>query len=426
MAKYCDLEINLNGSWQTCGKVKLLATESAGVSAPTSFEYAPSFLDQNEDLWGRHDRSAVSVRYPVSYELFNSPEWCPFLLDMIPSGAARRAWETRLALPNTPSSDWQLLCQGAGNPPGNVRVRTPDSEVPPVAHPGFNKSEIIKRQEEFIDYAYRAGAPVSGSSGAGGDAPKYLLRESQNGKWHIDGALPDSETKNFWIVKFPRGNRSKTDCLILKAEASYYQVAAAFGIDVYGPLEWKEDCLFIPRFDRVKMGNKTLYQGFESLYAAAGIAQFGANMSHEVLVEAIHKYSSNPEADVIEYVKRDVLNVALGNTDNHARNTALLKLPDGTIRLAPLYDFAPMFLDPSGIRRSSRWQVEEGIGFPDWHKVLAHLIQKKILSAHSIKELKSLAVKVRKLPELLTKFKTPAAVTEACVDRIATVERMLK
>ena len=426
MSKYCDLEINLDGTWQPCGRIKLVGAESAGVAAPTSFEYASSYLDENETLWGSHDRSAVSVLYPVSYELFNSPAWCPFLLDMIPSGAARRAWETRLALPNTPSSDWQLLCLGAGNPPGNVRVRTPDSDMPVTDHPGFKKSEIIKRQEEFIDYAYRAGAPVSGSSGAGGDAPKYLLRESLNGKWHSDGALPDSDTKNFWIVKFPRGNRSKADCLILKAEASYYQVASAFGIDVFGPLEWKEDCLFISRFDRVKMGHKTLYLGFESLYAAAGIAQFGANMSHEVLAEAIHKYSSDPEADVIEYVRRDVLNVALGNTDNHARNTALLKRPDGTIRLAPLYDFAPMFLDPSGIRRSSRWQAEEGIGFPDWHKVLADLIEKGLVSPSSNKELKSLAAKVKKLPGLLRKFKTPAAVTEACVDRIATVERMLK
>ncbi|WP_375338497.1 hypothetical protein [Variovorax paradoxus] len=34
------------------------------------------------------------------------------------------------------------------------------------------------------------------------------------------------------------------------------------------------------------------------------------------------------------------------NTDNHARNTAVQRLPDGALQLTPIFDFAPMFLDP--------------------------------------------------------------------------------
>ena len=63
MSKYCDLDINLDGTWQPCGRVKLGGEESAGVAAPTSFEYGSSYLDQNENVWGKHDRSAVSVRF---------------------------------------------------------------------------------------------------------------------------------------------------------------------------------------------------------------------------------------------------------------------------------------------------------------------------------------------------------------------------
>jgi serine/threonine-protein kinase HipA len=80
---------------------------------------------------------------------------------------------------------------------------------------------------------------------------------------------------------------------------------------------------------------------------------------------------------VTEYVLRDLLNQALGNPDNHGRNTALQKLPDGTIRLTPLFDFCPMKLDPTGIRRSTTWACMRPPGQigrdldPDWSTVCA-------------------------------------------------------
>ncbi len=42
------------------------------------------------------------------------------------------------------------------------------------------------------------------------------------------------------------------------------------------------------------------------------------------------------------------LNVAVGNTDAHAKNFSLLHLPDGQIELAPLYDVLPQVLAPDG------------------------------------------------------------------------------
>ena len=51
---------------------------------------------------------------------------------------------------------------------------------------------------------------------------------------------------------------------------------------------------------------------------------------------------------------RDVLNLALRNTDNHARNTAVQQIGN-IVRLTPLFDFAPMYLDPEGIARAARW-----------------------------------------------------------------------
>ena len=72
---------------------------------------------------------------------------------------------------------------------------------------------------------------------------------------------------------------------------------------------------------------------------------------------------------MLEYIKRDVANIALGNKDNHARNTAVQRRFDGYIGLTPLYDFAPMYVHPDGIARRIRWEGNDG-GSPDWGKVL--------------------------------------------------------
>ena len=56
-----------------------------------------------------------------------------------------------------------------------------------------------------------------------------------------------------------------------------------------------------------------------------------------------------------------MLNLALRNTDNHARNTAVQRLVDGSIQLTPLYDFAPMYLDPELIVRGCVWRDASGL-----------------------------------------------------------------
>ncbi|OMH39473.1 hypothetical protein [Motiliproteus sp. MSK22-1] len=60
-----------------------------------------------------------------------------------------------------------------------------------------------------------------------------------------------------------------------------------------------------------------------------------------------------------------------GNKDNHARNSAVFRLENGDLTLTPLFDFAPMYLDPEGIARVCRWQGDaEVAGTPPWDKVM--------------------------------------------------------
>ncbi len=72
---------------------------------------------------------------------------------------------------------------------------------------------------------------------------------------------------------------------------------------------------------------------------------------------------------MLEYIKRDIANLALLDKDNHARNPAVQPDFNGHIALTPLYDFAPLYLYPDGIARRIRWENNDN-GQPDWKRVL--------------------------------------------------------
>ena len=79
--------------------------------------------------------------------------------------------------------------------------------------------------------------------------------------------------------------------------------------------------------------------------------------------------SYDPLELTLEYLRRDLLCWVFGNSDNHGRNTAVLRTPNGVV-LAPVFDFAPMKMDPAGITRTTRWDRHERGGNVDWTGIL--------------------------------------------------------
>ena len=239
-------------------------------------------------------------------------------------------------------------------------------------HPGFSLDQLLAGNEHFIEYAYQHGIYAAGVSDVQGAAPKLLLAEHKNGSWHAEGVLPDAKVGAYWLLKKPRGN-SHIDRQVLKNEAAYMQVAKQLGLTVHADLIWRDNLLFIPRFDRQVLETGAVMRlGLESLASVAGVAEYGARLSHDRLARCIIDYCSDPERDLLEYIKRDIANVILGNKDNHPRNTAVIRDADGIVALSPLYDFAPMYLDPEGIARVCRWDAPaEQAGQPIWGEVIA-------------------------------------------------------
>lgn len=383
MSDHATIEIHRGGRWQPAGK---LTPEDPrrGYRGAARYEYLLDYAVDNASPTTTKTAGA-SCRYPVDFDLHRADHWPAFVLDILPSGYGRRQWLEYLEIADSPNANWPLLLRGTAFPPGNLRVaeavaaKDLDTPVPTAdgslvamrRHPGFSRQAVLERGEAFVEYAYQHGIYAAGGSDVQGVAPKLLLAQDHEGAWHAEGRLGDEEVLAHWLVKRPRGN-TEADRKVLRNEAAYMRVAEILGLRVHGDLVWEHDCLFVPRFDRVMRRGRLERLGMESLASLANVAEYGARIPHDTLCDAILRYCTEPRRELLEYIKRDILNVVLGNKDNHARNTAVLRKEDGSVSLSPMFDFAPMYLDPEGIARVCRWDGDaERAGIPDWALVLA-------------------------------------------------------
>jgi serine/threonine-protein kinase HipA len=402
-----QLQLFHDYQWHTAASFSLLGEETVeqGFKAPGVLLYESDYVLKHRLA---KNNLALSVNYPVDFDFYKNQRWPAFLLDILPTGAGRRAL---LNLYNQADrqakSDWFLLNCGAISPPGNMRVLQASQQVVFNEHPGFSREEVLKCKQDFLEYARAHGAPVSGSTGAQGDAPKFLLTVDKQGNWHADGALTDEQAAQHFLVKFARGN-SALDKQVLRYEAAYYRIARDLGLRVHSVMpEWEDDVLFVSRFDRALTVQGVERYGLESLCSVAGVADFGQAISLLDLCQAFFRVVDNPQVELTEFLKRDILSLALGNTDNHARNSALLKLTDGRVALSPLYDFAPMCLDPEGIVRICRWgEAERYAGEIDWLQVFALLQQKNVSFEEGLlrESLRDFSSQLQQLPSLLKQY----------------------
>ncbi|MNY68505.1 hypothetical protein D3C86_2062810 [compost metagenome] len=54
---------------------------------------------------------------------------------------------------------------------------------------GFERQDVISRDNRFLEYAYEQGAAIGGATGAGGEAPKLLLTQNKAGLLYPDAAF---------------------------------------------------------------------------------------------------------------------------------------------------------------------------------------------------------------------------------------------
>lgn len=401
-----NLQTYVDGRWHRAAVLEFLEPEK-GPAGACNFEYDFDYLSS----WIGKDVpfASVSLRLPVEFGPTYSRHWPAFLDDIRPMGSAQRWWLRRLGLRAEPKNEFEVLRRGTTAPIGNLRIE--ESVPPKVGSPRrFPRQAVIEREHAFLDYAAELGAQVGGATGAGGEAPKILVRLDASEQVWIDVWQDEPTTPDLhYLVKFSRGP-SERDRVILRSEYVYNRALAELGIETIsvqgmsleeGP---SGPSLWLPRLDVSRQKGREVRWGVESIYSLVG-ADPGAWLSHQQVLAVLREIlAAERWRDVLlEYLKRDVLNLVFGNSDNHGRNMAVLRT-DEAVKLAPIYDFAPMQMDLEGVTRATRWAGFETGGTVDWPALLKSFgADEGFLRAG----LHQLAVRLERLPELLMDLGLP-------------------
>lgn len=387
MAETLTIQAYWSGTWKNAGEV-IFRDPQKGLTGALQFYYDPMYINDADTFrpgLDFIDERAISVHLPGSFVgHFNEANVAPALRDMIPQGAGRRALIKLWGEKDTgPGMDFRLLKEGCVAPIGNLRIKEAAEAFQermagqkPIA---FTHEDVAERNDELIEHAHNLGIAIGGATGAGGDAPKLLLVEDAGGKLYLEGTLDEANVTQHWLVKFPRGRMLADDEDILRAEGVFYKTLADLGVYTIEGAELREGrtpSLWLPRFDRVIADGQVQRYGVESLYSLMGMIGDGARLQHMDVLTGINGYLDSDYDDMlVEYLLRDIINSAIGNTDNHGRNTAVLKR-DGIIHLAPAYDLAPMVLDREAVARTTVWprqlQQQGGVNYAAIIKQLAH------------------------------------------------------
>ena len=189
--------------------------------------------------------------------------------------------------------------------------------------------------------------------GGGGSAlpgfQRKLTLSLRDGEWYRgNGTWPSTHILKPVALEY----RSAVD-----AEAYCLQLARAVGLAGYE--SWVEviaghPTLVVERYDRAgAQRDQRLHQedGAQALGLPWGgndkFEQVNPQASLRSIARAVDTRGTALTGvfDRLKLVRYVTFNVAVGNTDAHAKNFSLLHAEDGESRLAPLYDVAPLALD---------------------------------------------------------------------------------
>lgn len=178
---------------------------------------------------------------------------------------------------------------------------------------------------------FDAGEPVpdeirllGAGTSLGGARPKATVRLS-------DGSL--------WLAKFSR----RGDAIdAVRCEHAAMTLAAAAGVTVPETRVvsmGSREALLVRRFDRADDRGNERRLPYLSCLSLLGLRETDMGGSYPEIADRMRR-AGCPTADLAELFRRMLVNVGIGNQDDHLRNHGLI-LCDGSWRLSPAFDVMP-------------------------------------------------------------------------------------
>jgi serine/threonine-protein kinase HipA len=335
------LEVRLERFVQPVGF--LLSYENSA----TRFVYAEAYLSTA-------DAVPLSLALPLVPEPFDDPRTRAFFDNLLPENDQLQQVMDREGLARDDVVG--LLAQLGADCPGAISCLPVGSA--PVKIPGDiatdydeldteSLREIVRRlaDREPLPDAIRDPSPIAGVQ------RKIAIAQISNDRF----ALPKTGLRvpTTHILKVPRRSRGRE----ARLEAAAARLARVAGLSVVVPevIEMGElQALLIPRFDRLVDADGRVSRIHQEDFAQA--LGLPARLKYQRYgtpercfdLRAILKLldaTAEPAISHERFIASAIFNLAVGNSDNHAKNYALLYDRGPAPRLAPLYDLLPTRLD---------------------------------------------------------------------------------
>lgn len=249
----------------------------------------------------------------------------PFFSNLLPEGHLRDYLAFRGGVKS--EREFKLIELLGQDLPGAVIIK------PSKARPNLEFTDKVRIEQEGEPYRFSlAGVQLKFSA----------LIESTGGL-----TIPASGVGGDWIIKLPTQNFTS----VPENEWSMLQLAREIGIEVpetrlvdlndvaglpdLGALSGNKS-LAIKRFDRAQGGTRIHIEDFAQVYGLFPEAKY-SKVSYANIANMV--WTLTGEKGLVDFIRRLVFNILIGNGDMHLKNWSFI-YPDGlTPQLAPAYDF---------------------------------------------------------------------------------------
>ncbi|WP_148715755.1 type II toxin-antitoxin system HipA family toxin [Chitinolyticbacter meiyuanensis] len=289
------------------------------------FDYADTWLDEPDAF------PLDPLHLPLSRAPIRSPYLFGAFMDAAPERWGKRVYAAMHRHAPRNEIEWLLAVRGSGV--GALRFSGASDRVL-ERHPVASFDDLADIAEVITEID--AGSPFSkpaamqllrGGLGMGGARPKTIMMHRGRE----------------WLAKFGSCGDAHDE---VRAEHASLAIARQIGIQV-PETELVEiqgqPVLLVERFDRDADGTPQHYLSAHTLLGMHRVREedvYG-RYSYVGIADIIKQVSTSPEADCRELFRRMVLNVAIGNTDDHLRNHGFTYHFAGGFGLSPVFDVVP-------------------------------------------------------------------------------------
>ncbi|HEY5411368.1 MAG TPA: HipA domain-containing protein [Caulobacteraceae bacterium] len=295
----------------------------------------------------------LSLSLPLKTNKFDDLETRAFFANLLPENAQLQRLMEREGLER---NDVVGLLRHLGADCAGAVSCLPEGD-PPVKSPGVLEEDYEPLEDRAVINIVRSLAEarrlpdeVDDPSPVAGVQSKIAITLLADGRFALP--RPGLRVPTTHILKVPERRQGRD----ARLEETSALLAAATGLDVSKPQAIKVgdyDALLISRFDRrVENGVVSrIHQedfaqalGFPSGLKYQRHGRPGRWFDVDAILSVLDR-TEDSEGARVAFLRATLFNLCIGNTDNHAKNHALIYDQGVTPRLAPLYDMLPIRID---------------------------------------------------------------------------------